>query len=112
MTDDINAIFRNEEISAIAFVRDYVEICCEERVLRIFSSLSLTKNGSRFQFPDTSAIVPLVSLIGETIVRVLKTEDAFTLTTREGSAVQIPIGKSVSGETLMVSVPRQPPIVI
>jgi hypothetical protein len=56
-----------EEISAIAFVRDYVEIHCDGPIVRCLSNPSITFHGTTFRFPEPGSRDALCQAIGSTI---------------------------------------------
>lgn len=73
--DFLREVFLNEEVSGILFIRDYLEIQCEDKHLQITSTLEISHNGSSsvFDRPDSYAL--LAGLINHNIIKIsLKNE--------------------------------------
>jgi hypothetical protein len=81
-----------EEISAISFVRDYVEIHFDGPVLRSLSGPTVVESGIRYAFPESGSRDALCRLIGSTVCA-LTVDDAtaLILTTDDGCVVMIPL---------------------
>ena len=87
------------ELSAVAFVRDYVEFQFDGPVLRALANPLVRTEGDKSQFPDPGSRDALCSLIGRAIesVRVIWSEDSPTGDERIEFAVRdatvvIPLG--------------------
>jgi hypothetical protein len=57
----------DEEISAIAFVRDYVEFHFDGPILRSIANPFIIITGTKYHFPETGSRDALCRLIGSTI---------------------------------------------
>jgi hypothetical protein len=81
-----------EEVSAVCFVRDYVEFHFDGPVLRSLANPIVVDHGVRHLFPEPGSRDALCRLIGST-VRAIEVEEerALTLTTVDGRAIWIPL---------------------
>ena len=81
-----------EEISAVSFVRDYVEFHFDGPVLRSVSDPVVIANAIAYRFPEPSSRDALCGVIGST-VRTLKLEEhrALELTTNNNCKIIIPL---------------------
>lgn len=60
-------VLKNEELSAVAFVRDYVEFHFDGMILRALAHPSLIVEGQRFDFPASGSRDALCGLIGQVV---------------------------------------------
>lgn len=63
-------VLKNEELSAVAFVRDYVEFHFDGMILRALANPSLVREGQRFVFPAAGSRDALCSLISHVVASV------------------------------------------
>lgn len=97
-----------EEISAVCFVRDYVEFHFDGPVLRSLTNPIVVDHGARHLFPEPGSRDALCRLIGST-VRGLEMEEAraLTLTTADEREIWIPLdAKSRRGPEAMEFLPQ------
>lgn len=64
-----------EELSAVSFVRDYVEFHFEEKVVRSLTRPTVTIHEVRHSFPEAGSRDALCSLIGGTVARIMVEPD-------------------------------------
>jgi hypothetical protein len=97
-----------EEISAVCFVRDYVEFHFDGSVLRSLSNPSAFVDGTEHRFPNPGSRDALCRMIGST-VRALKLQDhrALEVTTTDDCKLTIPLSaKNLGGPEAMHFVPQ------
>ena len=97
-----------EEISAVCFVRDYVEFHFDGSILRSLSNPSVSVDGGRHRFPEPRSRDALCRVIGST-VREVKLEEghALTLTTTNDLEITIPLdAENLRGPEAMHFVPQ------
>jgi hypothetical protein len=97
-----------EEISAVCFVRDYVEFHFDGSVLRSLSNPSAFVDGTEHRFPSPGSRDALCRMIGST-VRALKLQDhrALEVTTTGDCKITIPLdAKTLRGPEAMHFVPK------
>ena len=97
-----------EEVSAIAFVRDYVEVHFDGPILRSLSNPTVSERGVDYRFPEAGSRDALCRVIGST-VRAVKLEEgrALELVTSDGSRITIPLdAASLRGPEAMHFVPE------
>jgi hypothetical protein len=81
-----------EEISTVAFVRDYVEFHFDGPILRSLSNPTITVHGTNFSFPDVGSRDALCTVIGSTVCAVELDEHlVLELTTTDNSRISIPL---------------------
>ena len=82
----------DEEISAISFVRDYVEVHFDGPILRSVSNPIVVIKAVEHRFPEPGSRDALCKVIGTTVLAV-KLEDghAFELSTSGGHKIIIPL---------------------
>jgi hypothetical protein len=97
------------EISAIAFVRDYVEIHFDGPILRCLSNPSLVLDGVAYAFPSQGSRDALCTVIGDTVANIsLNPRGRFELTTSRGRKIVVPLDvHSRRGDEAMHFVPAQ-----
>lgn len=89
--DSIEALM-GEEINAICFVMDYVEIHFNGPILRCLASPVLEVQGKIVQFPSPGSRDTLCSLIGDVVDTIEVRDDiAITLRLKSGSILKIPL---------------------
>jgi hypothetical protein len=80
----------DEEVSGIAFVRDYVEVHFDGPILRAFAPPTVTAAGVQSEFPAAGSRDALCQLIGEVVQDALDEDTQITLRFRDGSVLEIP----------------------
>ncbi len=81
-----------EEVSAVSFVRDYVEIHFDGPVVRSLSNPTVTTPDSRARFPEAGSRDALCQLIGAVVTGViLKEGESFELITDNDCNLVIPL---------------------
>jgi hypothetical protein len=81
-----------EQVSAVCFVRDYVEIHFDGPVLRAFYGPVIEVDGNRFEFPEAGSRDALCSMIDAEIVAVQFDENEyFRMSTARGHHFTIPL---------------------
>lgn len=92
-----------EEISAVAFVQDYVEFHFSGPILRCIADPSVICEGAEFTFPERGSRDALCKTIGASIREIALTEDeSMRFTTSNGCEVIIPLDESArkAGEAM------------
>jgi len=109
MRMNMNHIFDllGEEISAVCFVRDYVEFHFDGAILRSLSNPIILIQGVEHRFPEPGSRDALCKLIGSTVGDVTVEESqALKVTTTDGSKITIPLDNShLRGSEAMHFVP-------
>lgn len=97
-----------EEVSAVAFVRDYVEFHFDGPILRSLSNPSIAADGIVLRFPEPGSRDALCRVIGSMVDSVDLDEDrVLVLTTRNDCRITIPLDlESRSGPEAMHFVPE------
>lgn len=96
-----------EEINAISFVMDYLEIHFNGAILRSMSSPKVTRQGQTKVFPESGSRDALCALIGCIVTEIRFVEgSSLQLFTDRGLQLELPLGTS-KGESLHF-VPRGP----
>jgi hypothetical protein len=92
----------NEELSAIAFVRDYVELHFDGKILRALTSPSVVIGGGQFTFPGLGSRDALCSLIGRKLLKLTVDASHARLAFEGGAVVRISLDAShhVGGEAM------------
>jgi hypothetical protein len=81
-----------EELSAVAFVRDYVEFIFDGPVLRALTNPVFEADGLRVQFPDPGSRDALCSLIGAMVRELtIRYDDRIELRIDGGHTLTIPL---------------------
>ena len=81
-----------EEISAVSFVRDYVEFHFDGPVLRALCGPTIEFNGAKYEFPEAGSRDVLCSMIDSTVENVEFVRDHhFGLWTSCGHRLTIPL---------------------
>ena len=110
MKPSINTVDQlvGEQISAIAFVLDYVEFHFSGPVLRSLSHPSVASNTSRMCFPEPGSRDALCCVIGSTVQSVkLDEKVALELTTSNDLRITIPLdSRSRRGPEAMHFIPE------
>jgi hypothetical protein len=83
------AHLNGSELSAVAFVRDYVEFSFDGAVLRFLAPPVISSEGRRIAFPAAGSRDALCSLIGQTVDRTEDTPDRLVLTLSSRTKVEI-----------------------
>ncbi len=79
-----------EELSGIAFVRDYVELLFDGPILRALADPTVTTRHGVHVFPEVGSRDALCSLIGRAVARADELDDRLSLTFDAGATVEIP----------------------
>ena len=97
-----------EEISAVCFVRDYVEFHFDGPILRCLSNPSVFVHGTKHCFPQPGSRDALCRVIGSTIRAVeLAEHQALKVTTTDDCEITIPLdAKNLRGAEAMHFVPQ------
>jgi len=98
----------DEEISAVCFVRDYVEFHFDGPILRSLSNPSVFVDGTEHYFPNPGSRDALCRVIGSRI-RALKLEEhrALKITTTDDCEITIPLDtNNLHGPEAMHFVPQ------
>ncbi len=83
------------ELSAVAFVRDYVELHFDGPILRSLSNPSIRFDEVEYQFPEPNSRDALCRAIGSTVCSVRLVEhQALDLVTSNGCQITIPLHSS------------------
>ena len=96
--DDLGSLV-GEDVSAIAFVRDYVELHFDGPILRAFANPLVRADGYESTFPSFGSRDALCSVIGRKVASVVVTEDSpmgddrIEVTLDHGVSVVIPLGQ-------------------
>lgn len=102
----------DEELSAVAFVQDYVEFHFSGPILRSISNPSILCDGIEFRFPEAGSRDALCKAIGSTIRKITLVDDKlFRFVTSNGCDVRIPLDELSrrSGEAMhFIAGPNQP----
>jgi len=81
-----------EEISAVSFVRNYVEFLFDGPILRSLSNPSVWSEGIEYKFPDAGSRDALCRLIGAKVVYVdLEEDHALNIVTSNDCRLLIPL---------------------
>jgi hypothetical protein len=99
---------KGEEISTVAFVRDYVEFRFDGPILHCFADPKIKIRETVFQFPETGSRDALCSVIGSTIGKIsLQAGLSCDLEVSDGSRITIPLDSEhqKSGESMMFCIP-------
>jgi hypothetical protein len=81
-----------EEVSAVCFVRDYVEFHFDGPILRSLSNPSVLVHGTEHRFPEPGSRAALCSIIGSTVCAVnLEEQEALKVTTTDDYEITIPL---------------------
>lgn len=88
-----------EELSAVSFVRDYVEIHFEGLKVQFMADPSVVENGRRFLFPTNDAIVKLVGLIGSVVKSIKLISGSYEFMFEGGSTIAADQYGGPDGET-------------
>ncbi len=89
-----------EEISAVCFVRDYVEFHFDGPILRSLSNPILCHDGAEYRFPEASSRDALCKLIGKTIHHINLQENlALKITTSDNLELIISLDVLSGGES-------------
>lgn len=99
-----------EEISAICFVRDYIEICFDGPILRSLSNPRVIIKVTEFYFPESGSRDALCYAIGSSVQKIMLNEhQALTLITDNDCQIVIPLDlQSLSCPESMHFVPVVP----
>lgn len=108
--EDIDNIFRDQEISAVCFVRDYIEIHCEDIIMRIYPDPILEHKGNMLSGEGLSQKIRV--LIGDTIKEICRKNNNVLIVMEKGSVLRVPFGKSIDGETLQIHRPGHPSLIV
>ncbi|WP_218080305.1 hypothetical protein [Anthocerotibacter panamensis] len=97
-----------EEISAVCFVRDYVEFHFDGSIVRSLSNPSVFVDGRQHRFPEPSSRDALCRVIGSTVRAVnLEEQRALKVTTADDCEITIPLdAKNLRGAEAMHFVPQ------
>ena len=88
-----------QQMSAVAFVQDYVELHFDGKILRALANPMVTVGGASFKFPGPGSRDALCALIGRTVVNVVVHEgDRIDLQFDGGALVRIPLAQSEEGQ--------------
>lgn len=60
----------NEQLSAVSFVHDYIELVFFEKIIRVFTAPFLKNKESEYKYPQAGSRDALCSLIGRTVVSI------------------------------------------
>lgn len=94
------AIIVGEQLSAVSFVQDYVELHFAGPVLRAFSNPRVQIGRVQYVFPESGSRDALCSLIGLLVVSVsLREADSFVAEFENGSRFVVPLDGSY-GESM------------
>ena len=97
-----------EEISAVCFVRDYVEFHFDGPIVRSLSNPSVFVHGMQHRFPESGSRDALCRVIGSTI-RAVKLDEhhSLKLRTTDDCEITIPLdAENLRGPEAMHFVPR------
>jgi hypothetical protein len=97
-----------EEISAVCFVRDYVEFHFDGPIVRSLSNPSVLIHGTKYRFPEPGSRDAMCHVIGSA-VRTMHVEEhqALKLTTADDCEITIPLDvNNLRGVEAMHFVPR------
>lgn len=97
-----------EEISAVCFVRDYVEFHFDGSILRSLSNPSVFVHGTKHRFPEAGSRDALCRVIGSAVRAVnLEEQRALKVTTTDDCEITIPLdAKNLRGPEAMHFVPQ------
>jgi hypothetical protein len=85
----------DEELSAVSFVRDYVELHFDGPVLRALCAPVVRDGGEQPRFPAPGSRDALCALIGRRVARVeVDDEHAIRLEFAGGAELEIPVGRA------------------
>lgn len=98
MVSELSSLL-GEELSAISFVRDYVELHFDGPVLRALSDPIVDIHGVSVQFPHERSRDMLCLLIGREVSAARETSEALEVEFDDDAAVRVPLtGYSASAE--------------
>lgn len=82
----------DEQLSAVSFVQDYVELHFDGPILRVYTSPTISTDGRQFRFPDAQSRDALCSAIGN-IVRdvVIEEHSHIVICFSSGREITVPI---------------------
>ena len=89
---EIEAVLLGREVSAISFVRDYVEVLFDGPILRAISNPRGRFEDCTWQFPEDSALLVMRSYIGLEVTGVgLREDECFELRLEGGHRFVVPL---------------------
>ncbi len=99
---------RGEEISAVCFVRDYVEFHFDGPILRCLSNPTIVVQGVEYRFPEPGSRDALCQVIGLTVREMTMEEcQALKMTTTGDCKITIPLDtEHLRGPEAMHFVPQ------
>lgn len=60
----------NEQLSAVSFIHDYIELVFYEKIIRVFTASFLKNTEGEYKYPQAGSRDALCSLIGKTVVSI------------------------------------------
>jgi hypothetical protein len=95
------------ELSAICFVRDYVELHFDGPVLRIFSSPIVVEGDTRYEFPQDGSRDALCRLIGRVVESAVDQPDQLVIRCAADSVIEVPKASRDAGPEIAHFVPTR-----
>lgn len=93
------------EVSAVCFIRDYVELHFDGPILRSLSDPLMDIGGTRVQYPRPDSRDTLCRLIGSTVQSAAEDEHNIMLVFADRSMISIPKSSGVAGPEVAHLVP-------
>jgi hypothetical protein len=93
------------ELSAVCFVRDYVELDLDGPVLRFLAPPRVVLHGAALVFPEKGSHDALCALIGRTVRQAEDREDRLTLAFGNEATVEMPKASEEAGPEVAHLVP-------
>ncbi len=89
---DVLEVLVGEELNAVAFVMDYVELHFNGSILRCVSDPAVIVAGTKWQFPDEGSRDALCGLIGSQLAAVtIEDRRVATFRFKSGASVAVPL---------------------
>lgn len=95
-------MFIGEEVSGILFIRDYIELQCEEKRIHFFSNPVIVQESIRYSFPEKSSYSAFVDLVGKTIKAITLSDGIYTFMFDNGVAIEVQEAGGIGGETFNI----------
>jgi hypothetical protein len=95
------------ELSAVCFVRDYIELHFDGPTLRILASPILIDGENRWEFPQDGSRDALCGLIGSVVVSAAEQPDSLVLEFDGGAVLKVPKASRGAGPEIAHFVPMR-----
>lgn len=104
--DSLRRDFLNEEVSGILFIRNYMELQCDNKRIQFFAYPTIHTAEGVFRFGDRGVCQNFIDLIGQVIVEITSEEGVRSrFVFDSGLVVEVRRKDSPTGETFATVVP-------